>query len=248
MSSKGKPLPKPARTPAPTSLPTPVPTLRERTRLAAQRDIGDAAMRLFLEHGFAEVTVDQIAAEAGISARSFFRYFATKEDAVVGQLAQEGLRLKAALEARPADEAPWDALRAAFDTLLGDYYDGAPEMLRRTLRMLHGTPSLRARHMEKQLHWQELLVPDVARRLGAGPFAGPSAGGGARSEAAGSGPSSGSASGADAEPGSGDVRAHALVASALACLDAAAAAWARTDDDTPIEAFLDSAITTVRGY
>jgi AcrR family transcriptional regulator len=228
-------------------LPAPVPTLRERTRLAAQRDIGDAAMRLFVEHGFAEVTVDQIAAEAGISARSFFRYFATKEDAVVGQLAQEGLRLKATLEARPADEAPWDALRSAFDTLLGDYYDGAPEMLRRTWRMLHDTPSLRARHLEKQLHWQELLVPDIARRLGAGPFAGPSAGGGA-----GSGPASGSVSGAGAEPGAGsgagDVRAYALVASALACLDAAAAAWARTDDDTPIEAFLDSAITAVRGY
>jgi hypothetical protein len=82
--------------------------------------------------------------------------------------------------------------------------------------MLLDTPSLRARHLEKQLHWQELLVPDIARRLGT------------------------------SLGGTEDVRAHALVASALACLDAASAAWAVTDDDTPIETFLDAAIGAVR--
>lgn len=172
-------------------------------------------MRLFLENGFDEVTVDQIAAEAGISPRSFFRYFATKEDVVLGHLAQAGLHLKTALETRPATEAPWDALRAAFDTLLADFSD-SPQSLRRTSRMLLGTPSLRARHLEKQLHWHELLVPDIARRLGA------------------------------PDGGTQDVRAPALVAAALACLDAASTAWARTDDGTPIETFLDEAIGTVR--
>jgi AcrR family transcriptional regulator len=193
----------------------PLPALRERTRLAVRRDIGEVAMRLFLENGFDEVTVDQIAAEAGISPRSFFRYFATKEDAVLGQLVQAGLYLKTALEDRPATESPWEALRAAFDTLLADFSD-SPQTLRRTSRMLLGTPSLRARHLEKQLHWQELLVPDIARRLGA------------------------------PADGTEDVRAHALVASALACLDAASTAWARTDDDTSIETLLDAAIGTVR--
>jgi AcrR family transcriptional regulator len=192
-----------------------LPAQRERTRLAVQRDISEVAMRLFLENGFDKVTVNQIAAEAGISPRSFFRYFATKEDAVLGHLAQAGLYLKAALEDRPATEAPWDALRAAFDTLLADFSD-SPQSLRRTSRMLLATPSLRARHLEKQLHWQELLVPDIARRLGA------------------------------PDGGTEDARAHALVASALACLDAASTAWARTDDDTPIETLLDAAIGAVR--
>jgi AcrR family transcriptional regulator len=180
-----------------------------------QKDISEVAMRLFLDDGFDEVTVDQIVAEAGISPRSFFRYFATKEDVVLGHLAQAGLHLRTALEDRPATEAPWVALRAAFDVLLADFSD-SPQSLRRTSRMLLDTPSLRARHLEKQLHWQELLVPDIARRLGT------------------------SLSGTE------DVRAHALVASALACLDAASAAWAVTDDDTPIETFLDAAIGAVR--
>ena len=192
-----------------------LPALRERTRLAVQKDISEIAMRLFLDNGFDDVTVDQIAAEAGISPRSFFRYFATKEDVVLGHVAQGGLYLKTALEARPATEAPWDALRAAFDTLLADFSE-SPQSLRRTSRMLLETPSLRARHLEKQLQWQELLVPDIARRLGA------------------------------PDGGTADVRAHALVASALACLDAASIAWARTDD-TPIETLLDAAIGVVRG-
>jgi AcrR family transcriptional regulator len=180
-----------------------------------QKDISEVAMRLFLDDGFDAVTVDQIVAEAGISPRSFFRYFATKEDVVLGHLAQAGLHLRTALEDRPATEAPWVALRAAFDVLLADFSD-SPQSLRRTSRMLLDTPSLRARHLEKQLHWQELLVPDIARRLGT------------------------------STGGTEDVRAHALVASALACLDAASAAWAVTDDDTPIETFLDAAIGAVR--
>jgi AcrR family transcriptional regulator len=193
----------------------PLPPLRERTRLAVQKDISEVAMGLFLESSFDAVTVDQIAAAAGISPRSFFRYFATKEDVALGHLAEAGLYLQAGLEARPPAEAPWDALRAAFATLLSDFVD-SPGTLRKTSRMLLDAPSLRARHLEKQLHWQELLVPDIARRLGA---------------------SSG---------GVGDVRAHALVASALACLDTASTIWALGDDDTTIETLLDAAIRTVR--
>jgi AcrR family transcriptional regulator len=192
------------------------PDFRERKRLAARRDISEVAMRLFLEHGYEQTTVDQIAAAAGLSPRSFFRYFATKEDLVVGHLADEGAQLRIALEARPADERPWAALRAAFDTRLREY-DATPELLRKTSRMLQETPSLRARHLEKQLQWQELLVPDIARRLGA----------------------------SATHPH--DARAQAIVASALVCLDAAATAWAAGDDGSAsIAEILDVAIAAVR--
>jgi AcrR family transcriptional regulator len=58
-------------------------------------------------------SVDQIA--VGISRRSSFRYFDTKEDVVVGNLVETGLQIRDALLARPATEGPWDALREAFE-------------------------------------------------------------------------------------------------------------------------------------
>lgn len=139
--------------------------LRERTRLAVRGEISAAAMRLFAEQGFENTSVEQIAAAAGISSRSFFRYFQTKEDVVLGNLAEAGARLQDALEARPAGEEAWAALRAAFDVLIPGPSADAAEA-RRIPRMLVETPALRARHLEKQLHWQELLVPDIQRRLG----------------------------------------------------------------------------------
>jgi AcrR family transcriptional regulator len=143
-----------------------VPGLRERTRRAAKSEIAETAMRLFLDQGFDATTVDQIASEVGISRRSLFRYFATKEDIVFGNLAELGLTIKSALEACPDDMPPWEALRTAFASLVCD-----PEYsLERTLklsRMLHDTPSLRAGLAEKHLQWQELLAPNIEMRLGA---------------------------------------------------------------------------------
>ncbi|MFX6226362.1 helix-turn-helix domain-containing protein, partial [Acinetobacter baumannii] len=55
-------------------------SLWERSRRAAYAEISGIAMRLFLDQGFEQTTIDQIAAAAGISRRSFFRYFGTKED------------------------------------------------------------------------------------------------------------------------------------------------------------------------
>jgi len=185
---------------------------RERKRLAVQSDISDVAMRLFEEHGFDGTTIEQIAAEVGLSSRSVFRYFASKEDVVLGHLARAGLELHERLVARPLSESPWVALRAAFDASLAQFDDN-PESLRRQSRMMQQTPSLRARHLEKQLRWQQLLVPNIAERLGVD---------------------------------DGDAGAHALVASALACLDAATTAWAAADDDRPVREVLDAAIAVVR--
>ncbi|MGH1551779.1 TetR family transcriptional regulator [Streptomyces sp. L7] len=79
-------------------------------------EIADAAMALFMERGFEETTVEQVAAAVGMSGRSVFRYcYATKEDMVVGSMEQVGHELAAALRARPADEPVWEALRRAFD-------------------------------------------------------------------------------------------------------------------------------------
>ncbi|MFD3523936.1 TetR/AcrR family transcriptional regulator [Streptomyces sp. NPDC058653] len=140
------------------------PTLRERTRRAVKAEITETAMRLFTENGFEATTVDQIATASGISRRSFFHYFGSKEDLVLGDIEALGESVRAALEARPAEESAWAAIRAAFLTLQSIKGLQAEQLT--VARMYHEVPSLRARQLEKHLRWQALLAPDVQRRLG----------------------------------------------------------------------------------
>jgi AcrR family transcriptional regulator len=190
--------------------------LRERTRRAVRAEIGGVAMRLFLELGFDATSMEQIAREAGISRRSLFRYFSTKEDIVLGNLVEAGLAAKEALEARPASESPWEALRAALESLAGDP-EYSPERNLKIAKMLYGTPSLRASHFEKQLRWQELLVPNIQMRLDAATGAAP------------------------------DLRARAIVACALTCLDVATEIWTRRDGEEDLGRLFDQAVAAVRG-
>lgn len=138
--------------------------LREATRRAVRAEIADAAMALFMERGFEETTVEQVAAAVGMSGRSVFRYFATKEDMVVGSMEQVGHELAAALRARPADEPVWEALRRAFDEPLRALEDDGGLALARTT-LLATTPSLRAAQQHKHAEWNALLAPAVVDRL-----------------------------------------------------------------------------------
>ena len=141
-------------------------SLLERSRQAAYSEVTTVAMRLFLDQGFEQTTVDQIVAAAGISRRSFFRYFGTKEDIVLGDLAAQGTLVQEALEAVPLEVGPWEALRAGMNAV--DALEVDPEVTLKISKMMDRTPSLRARSIEKHLHWQSLLVPNIRRRLGIG--------------------------------------------------------------------------------
>lgn len=189
-------------------------SLRERTRRSVQAEIADVAMRLFIEQGFDATTIEQISALAGISRRSFFRYFATKEDILLGDLAALGHKVKADLEVRPDSEPAWAALRAAFLALRDPEVSAQAELA--VAKIYHDAPSLRARHLEKHLSWQELLAPDIQRRLGLAGSPTP------------------------------DPRARALIAAALACLDIAVDTWRASDGTADIVAVFDEAVEAVR--
>lgn len=124
--------------------------LRERTRRAVQAELIDVAQRLFVEHGYEGTTIDQIATAVGMSQRSFFRYFAGKDELVLAKYEQLGDLLAGRLAERPADEGPWPALRHTFDVFV-EYVQspGADARLNEIERVIERSPVLRAGYLER---------------------------------------------------------------------------------------------------
>jgi AcrR family transcriptional regulator len=87
--------------------------LRERKRLATRAALGRAAWQLTIEFGYEHARVEDIAAAAGVSTRTFNNYFSSKEEALLSVGADRGARMVAALRARPDGEPLWEALAHA---------------------------------------------------------------------------------------------------------------------------------------
>lgn len=86
---------------------------REQNKLATRRALQQAAERLFAEHGFEQTTVRDIADEAGVTERTFFRYFAGKDDLIVDRVLAWLPVLQERIRNRPAEEDPLTAVREA---------------------------------------------------------------------------------------------------------------------------------------
>ncbi|MFI5678346.1 TetR/AcrR family transcriptional regulator [Streptomyces cellulosae] len=140
-------------------------TLWDRTRRLASQEILDTALRLFTEQGYDETTIAQIAREAGVSQRTLFRYFGTKEDLLGGDQDRFGQVLADTISELPADVGVWEALRSGIAAVLA-LHDSREQALER-FRLLHNTPSLRAGWLEKRLRFQEDLLPLVEARMDA---------------------------------------------------------------------------------
>jgi AcrR family transcriptional regulator len=146
----------------------PRPGLRERRKKLTAAELEAAALRLFGERGFDAVTVDDIAAEADVSRRTFFRYFASKEDVLLADHLVQLARLREAMAARPPDETILTALRNAILSMTGDFED-RKEMVILRGRIMRETPSLQARSLVHQRAWEEAMQEMVADRLGVDP-------------------------------------------------------------------------------
>ena len=140
-------------------------TLRERTRRAVQSELIDVAQALFVEMGFEAVTVDQIAAAAGMSKRSFFRYFSSKEELVLGKVSRHGETFVHALAARPDDEPAWIALRRMFDDAVAYGSDPAKERQATEMdRVIQSSETLRAGYLQRMQQAQENVALELCRR------------------------------------------------------------------------------------
>ena len=126
-----------------------------------------AAESLFLTHGFEETTVEEIAQAAGVSRRTFFRYFESKEDVLAVHAERFGEELYAALAARPLDEPPLLAIRNAIVPALEAGLRDR-DVLRCTIRLLRETNSLRRVVLARRNRLEERVAALMAKRLGAG--------------------------------------------------------------------------------
>ncbi|MCD9195110.1 TetR family transcriptional regulator [Streptomyces albireticuli] len=138
--------------------------MAERKRQLVSNELTEAALQLLATKGFDAVTIDEIATAAGVSKRTFFRYFASKEDVVVQFLAGMGADIRAELASRPAGERPSVALRYAVGVPLTTCSDHGDRALR-VVRLILRTPALHARFLEHQARWRDDLAAELADRL-----------------------------------------------------------------------------------
>ncbi|MFT4088363.1 MAG: TetR family transcriptional regulator [Gordonia sp. (in: high G+C Gram-positive bacteria)] len=118
--------------------PTPSPGLRERARERRRAAMVDAALTLFAHHGYNSVTVADICAAAEVSPRTFFRYFATKDDVLAEPTREMYSRLVEAIGSAPNDLDDAAVLARAF-TDLGDHVIGNRERLLTFVRITGST-------------------------------------------------------------------------------------------------------------
>lgn len=143
--------------------------LRERKKRQARADMHRAALELVAEHGLDSVTVEMIAERAGISPRTFFNHWASKESAVLGLPVlgpDESWRalLTVSPEATP-EQALREVLRQIIRTADADL--GLRELKK---RVLHREPSLHAVSAGRTAHMQSALIAAFERRVRVGPL------------------------------------------------------------------------------
>jgi AcrR family transcriptional regulator len=136
--------------------------LRERKRLATRAALGQAAWRLTIELGYERARVEDIAAAAGVSARTFNNYFSSKEEALLSVGEDRGARMVAALRGRPAGEPLWEALAHA----LSAQFAGVGEVPRVYARSIRFPPELSAAQRRLHVAIEVALSAAIADRTG----------------------------------------------------------------------------------
>jgi AcrR family transcriptional regulator len=149
--------------------------LRERKKLATRRSLRRTAFELATERGFSNVTVEDIAEAAGVSTRTFFNYFPSKEAALFGIEPEQLDALRERIARAAPGESPLDALHAAVTcdaqavadelTELG----GDPASWWRQAKEAHADPHLRAARAAQMAMVERAITEGLAQRLGTDP-------------------------------------------------------------------------------
>ena len=142
--------------------------LRERKKAETHQALAKAALDLADRLGPDRVTVEAIAAAAGVSPRTFFNYFPSKEDAIVGIAPAQSSALLADLVSRPEDEAPLDALRAVVLAAAERLQAGGDDWVVRH-RLIQKHHSLAVTRAAWFAEVERRMAAEIARRTGLDP-------------------------------------------------------------------------------
>jgi AcrR family transcriptional regulator len=141
---------------------------RARKKQATFEALHDAALALVEERGLCRVTIEDITEQADVAPRTFFNYFSSKEEAVIGRNPDLVADLIEALRARPADEAPFESLaHAMIDSYIGRAE--APDHLLRRMRVVKSEPLLYSGLAARHEQLEQQLTALIADRMGADP-------------------------------------------------------------------------------
>lgn len=138
--------------------------LRERKKAKTRAAIQDHALRLFQARGYDATTVEQICEAAEVSESTFYRYFPSKPDVVLGD--EFDPLIVAAFEAQPAELTPLQALRAAFRTVFAQLSPEQRDEQRQRTSLALAVPELRGGMLDQFMEAVQLLADAVAARTG----------------------------------------------------------------------------------
>lgn len=138
--------------------------LRERKKDATRRALVQAAHRRFHRDGFESTTIEQICADAGVSRRTFFRYFANKEALAFPNRAERLERFQVLLDTSAADESPVDTLRRIAQTFAREYSANREQLVAQQ-NLITRNAALIAREHEIDRDWEVAMAEAFVQRL-----------------------------------------------------------------------------------
>jgi AcrR family transcriptional regulator len=188
--------------------------LRERKKQRTREALIEAAFALFARNGFEATTIDEIAEAVEVSPRTFFRYFATKEDVVLLTIEESIRAMYREFAARPAAEPVVTALRHAIVAVTRAAEQGEGGLDAERFACVHeltkANPALTARTMEHTTAKLDGLAGQIAARMGV--------------------------------DGTADLRPRLVAATVMCLLPAVINMWSPAEPDTPVSALIDRAL------
>ncbi|KWX89531.1 hypothetical protein AMQ83_00030, partial [Paenibacillus riograndensis] len=135
--------------------------LRERKKDETRRTLSEIALTLAIERGVGQVRVEDIAAAANVSLRTFNNYFPSKEAAIIGNAFQRSETIAVALAGRPPGEALKDSLRAA---VLAGFSDSSDRQWLARMILLRDDPALIGAQRKAEIEFERNLATVIAER------------------------------------------------------------------------------------